>query len=353
MIDLHLHLDGSLPPALLFKLAKAEGVVLPGRTEEELTPFLTAPKDCQSLNEYLEKFSLPVSCMQSSFTLKEAAKGLAHALAGQGLIYAEIRFAPQLHQQKGLTQKQAVEAVLGGLDQAKEEGSLLKTNLILCCMRGADNGEANRETVRLAAEFLEAKASGIAKISKASGGFGTEDGSGAFGAKVCAVDLAGAEALFPTEGFAELFSLTRRLGVPFTIHAGEAAGAESIEAALRFGAKRLGHGVRVMENPKLMAEIIERKIPLELCMTSNLQTKALPKDEPYPLLDLLRRGAMVTVNTDNMTVSGTTIAREFAALRAMGMTAREEKTLLLHSAEAAFLSASEKEKLREEIENLE
>ena len=134
MIDLHLHLDGSLPPALLIKLAEKEGVVLPGRTEEELIPFLTAPRDCQNLNEYLEKFSLPVSCMQSAATLTEAARGLAHELAVQGFIYAEIRFAPQLHQQKGLTPKQVIAAVLQGLWQAEREVPLLKTNLILCCV---------------------------------------------------------------------------------------------------------------------------------------------------------------------------------------------------------------------------
>ena len=330
MIDLHLHLDGSLPPALLIKLAEEEGIVLPGRTEEELMPFLVAPRDCQDLNEYLEKFSLPVSCMQSAATLTEAARGLAHELADQGLIYAEIRFAPQLHQQKGLTQKQVIEAVLNGLGKAGKEVPSLKTNLILCCMRGADNEKANRETIRLAAEFFNDHVC----------------------AKVCAVDLAGAEALFPTRSFSDLFAFARELDVPFTIHAGEAAGAESIEAALFFGARRLGHGVRVIERPELLEEIIEKQIPLELCMTSNLQTKALPQSTDYPLLYLLRRGAVVTVNTDNMTVSGTTIAHEYAALRAMGMTVQEEKLLLKHGVEAAFLPEMEKERLRETIEKL-
>lgn len=337
MIDLHLHLDGSLPPALLIKLAEKEGVVLPERTEEELIPFLTAPRDCQNLNEYLEKFSLPVSCMQSAATLTEAARGLAHELAVQGFIYAEIRFAPQLHQQKGLTPKQVIAAVLQGLWQAEREVPLLKTNLILCCMRGTDNEEANEETVRLAAEFLKGGNTDLSSTSNT------------YHAKVCAVDLAGAEALFPTKDFSELFALARKLDVPFTIHAGEAAGAESIEAALSFGARRLGHGVRVIESPKLLDEIIKRKIPLELCMTSNRQTKALPESTVYPLLYLLRKGALVTVNTDNMTVSGTTIAREFAALRAMGMTAQEEKQLFANGIKAAFLPETEKEKLREAI----
>lgn len=324
MIDLHLHLDGSLPPSLLLHLAQAEGVVLPGRTERELIPYLTAPKNCTSLNEYLEKFSLPVSCMQSPQTLKESARGLALALARQHIIYAEIRFAPQLHQQKHLTQKQVIEAVHQGLTLAQKEAPSLKTNLILCCMRGEDNQEANRETVRLAAEFLE---------------------NG-----VCAVDLAGAEALYPTEHFSDLFQYAKSLSIPFTIHAGEAAGPESIKAALSFGAKRLGHGVRVIEDPLLCEEILQKQIPLELCMTSNLQTKALPEKTRYPLLTLLRQGVRVTVNTDNMTVSGTTIEHEFSALRAMGMTAQEEKQLLFHAAEAAFLPETEQDNLKYLIE---
>lgn len=326
MIDLHLHLDGSLPPSLLIRLAEAEGVVLPGRTEKELIPYLTAPKNCASLNEYLEKFSLPVSCMQSVKTLTEAARGLACALAEEKMMYAEIRFAPQLHLQKGLSQKRVIEAVRKGLGLAGEEAPSLKTGLILCCMRGEDNQAANRETVSLAAEFL--------------------------GDGVCALDLAGAEALFPTENFSELFQQARDLGVPFTIHAGEAAGPESIRWALSFGAGRLGHGVRVVESPLLLEEVIRKRIPLELCMTSNLQTKALPIQSPdeYPLLSLLRRGAAVTVNTDNMTVSGTTIEKEFSALRGMGMTVQEEKQLLLNAAEAAFLPEKEREELRWRIE---
>ena len=337
MIDLHLHFDGSLLPRTILELAGEQRLPLPADEPDELKLFLTAPEDCGSLNEYLEKFSLPVSCMQSAATLTEAARGLAHELAVQGLIYAEIRFAPQLHQQKGLTQKQVIAAVLQGLWQAKREVPLLKTNLILCCMRGTDNEKANEETVRLAAEFLKGD------NSNASGTLDTCH------AKVRTVDLAGAEALFPTRDFSALFALARKLDVPFTIHAGEAAGAESIEAALSFGARRLGHGVRVIESPKLLDEIIERQIPLELCMTSNRQTKALPESMNYPLLYLLRKGALVTVNTDNMTVSGTTIAHEFAALRAMGMTAQEEKQLFANGIKAAFLPETEKEKLREAI----
>lgn len=318
MIDLHLHLDGSLPPALLPKLAEIEGICLPSKEERELIPFLTVGRNCRSLNEYLEKFTLPVSCMQSVSSLFEAGKGLAEELDKEGILYAEIRFAPQLHTQKGLSQQQAVQAVLSGLKQAEKAGKI-RTNVILCCMRGADNMQENLETVHTAAEFL--------------------------GKGVCAADLAGAEGLFPTRDFSDVFALARKLSIPFTIHAGEAAGAESIKEALSFGAARIGHGTRCLEDAELMKELKEKQIVLEQCVTSNYQTKAVSEDEVHPILSLLRQGIAVTVNTDNMTVSGTSIAEEFSRLYDMGMTKEEEKQLLCNSVFGAFLPEKEKKKL--------
>lgn len=323
MIDLHLHLDGSLPPELLIKMAEIEGVSLPAEEEEELIPYLTAPEDCGSLNEYLEKFDLPVSCMQSRETLILAAEGLVFELAREGLLYAEIRFAPQQHTRKGLTQRQVVEAVAEGIRKGCEKTEF-KAGLILCCMRGGENQKENEETIRLAKEFL---------------------GNG-----VCAVDLAGAEALFPTSGFQELFALGKELSVPCTIHAGEAAGPESIRAALSFGAKRIGHGVGCVADEALMEQMIREKITLEVCVISNLQTRAVPSEEDHPILKLLRRGMRVTVNTDNMTVSGTTLEKEFALLKKMGMTAQEQRQMLHYSAEAAFLPLEEREALKKAVD---
>lgn len=322
MIDLHIHLDGSLPPRLLFKLAQLEGVALPAATEEGLRPFLTVPPDCRSLEEFLERFALPVSCMQSVQTLSQAACGLVEELAEQGLFYAEIRFAPQLHLQKGLTQEQVVRAVIHGMEKGRK-GKAIKTGLLLCCMRGADNSRENEETVRLAAAFL--------------------------GRGVNGIDLAGAEALYPTKDFAALFSLADRLQVPFTIHAGEADGPESVRAALSFGAKRLGHGIRAMEDPALLERIKKEKITLEVCVTSNLQTKAVPPGTVHPLLSLLRQGVQVTVNTDDMTVCGTTLARELGILKEMGMTKEEERQLFENALDAAFIPEEERVHLRREL----
>ncbi|SCH40185.1 Adenine deaminase [uncultured Clostridium sp.] len=326
MIDLHLHFDGSLLPRTVLELAQEQGILLPAKEPDELKLFLTAPENCKSLNEYLEKFDLPLKVLQTREAVRKAMYILVSSLKEQGMLYAEIRFAPQLHTKKGLSQERVVQAALLGMQEALA-GSFFRCKLILCCMRGADNHEENLLTVRTAAAFL--------------------------GRGVAAVDLAGAEALYPTADFADVFGLARELVVPFTIHAGEADGPESIEAALDFGASRIGHGVRAAEKPELLERLREQRIPLEMCPSSNVQTKAVPSLSRHPVLEFLRQGLCVTVNTDNMTVSDTTIEKEFGLLsRELGMTAEERKKLLLNAADAAFLTSEERWRLKDVIEKI-
>lgn len=311
-IDLHLHLDGSLSADTLLRLAGKDHIELPADTAEGLRPYLTAEIDCESLNKYLERFKLPLAILQTAENLRIAAYDLGMELRERGLDYAEVRFAPQLHTEKGLTQEETVRAVLEGLRQVTEEsreGIGLKA--ILCCMRGDKSHAANMETVRVASEYL--------------------------GRGVAAADLAGAEGLYPTGDFEEEFTLARKLSVPFTIHAGEADGPESIWSALKFGAVRIGHGVRAIEDEELMKELAGTGVVLEMCPSSNLQTKAVRRISDYPLREYLKRGIKVTVNSDNMTVSDTWVGREFDLLsREYALTEDEAEQLLMNAKEAIF-----------------
>ena len=246
----------------------------------------------------------------------------------QGVIYSEIRFAPQLHARKGLSQQEIVEAACEGLDESRKYWKSYSChNLILCCMRSDDNKDANMETVRLAALYAER------------------------GKGVVAADLAGAEGLYATDTFADVFRDAVQKGVPFTIHAGEAAGAESVECALNFQAVRIGHGVRCTENPLVMQELADRGVVLELCPTSNLNTKIYETIGNYPIQQLMNKGIRVTVNTDNMMVSNTTEARELALVAdTFNMEKKDVKQLIMNGVEAAFTTEGIKNRLRARVE---
>ena len=318
LIDLHLHLDGSLSLESVRDLAGMQNIPVEP-DDEKLLRMLQVGPDCKDLNEYLEKFAFPGSLLQKPEAITRAVENLRKELKDQGLLYAEIRFAPQLHLLKGLTQRQVVEAAVEGL---KADG--VKAELILCCMRGDRNHEENMETVRLTAEFL--------------------------GKGVCATDLAGAEALFPNPGFEDLFGLARELKVPFTIHSGEALGPESVYQALAFGAKRLGHGVRSVEDPNLLKRLAEEQVTLELCPTSNLNTNIFASIEDYPLLALMDAGVRVTLNTDNIMVSGVTLQSEWEkVIRTFGLSGDQILTLQKNAAEASFAAPEVKQWLLEQV----
>ena len=319
MIDLHLHLDGSLSPAIVRRLAELQQIAIPSE-EREVKALLSVSEGCRDLNEYLEKFTFPCSLLQTEESIKEAFYLLSEELRAQGLIYAEIRFAPQKHCEKGMTQEQVVQAAIAGLRR-----STLKTALIVCCMRGNDTIDANRETLRLAEEY--------------------------YGRGVAALDLAGAEALFPTEDYGDLFAHAREKNIPYTIHAGEADGSASVRAALRFGTKRIGHGVRATEDETLVRELAEEGVTLEMCPTSNLNTAIVPKLADWPIRKLMDAGVKVTVNTDNMSVSATNLKAEYQkVVDTFGFSSEVVKQLLMNAAEASFAPESVKQELRETIE---
>ena len=237
LIELHLHLDGSLRPETVWELAKEQNIKLPANTVDEVRDQMQVPEDCRTLEEYLTRFDLPLLVLQTREALERATFELTEDLAKEGVTYAEIRFAPQLSIKGGMTQEQAVEAAIEGVKRGMEQYPSIRVGLILCCMRGEDNEEWNLQTVETAKKYL--------------------------GDVVCAVDIAGAESLYPTERFAPVFEKVREYGLPSTIHAGEAAGPESMKTALAFGAKRIGHGVAAVEDPELVRRLIEEQITLE------------------------------------------------------------------------------------------
>jgi len=318
-IDLHLHLDGAITVPIAKQLAEIQGFQLPTDSDEELEKYLTVPPDCKSLNDFLRCFEIPGYLLQTPVGLREAVRLVADNMKSQGVVYAEIRFAPQFHTKDGMTQEEAIQAALEGLKETE-----LKANLILCCMRGDGNDAQNEETIELAAKYL------------------VEDGG------VVAVDLAGAEALYPTENYRELFAKARELGIPFVIHAGEAAGAESVRYAIEFGAKRIGHGVRIFEDPEVVALVKEKGVTLEMCPTSNAQTRVIDDMSEYPLMKYLDDGIKVTLNTDDMGIEGTTLANEFRIMEEyFNLSPEQERILLTNAVEAAFTTDAVKNQLRE------
>lgn len=315
-IDLHLHLDGAITVEIARKLEEKAGIILP-EEDTELEQKLSVSETCENLNDFLKCFELPLSLLQTEETVEEAVYQVQENIKKDGIVYAEIRFAPQLHCRNGLSQKQIIEASLRGLHKSD-----LPCNLILCCMRGQDVKAQNMETIRLAKKYL------------------VKDGG------VVAIDLAGAEGLFPTADYKEEFEEAQRLGIPVTIHAGEADGAESVKTALEFGAVRIGHGVRSFEDPGLLQELKRRQICLEMCPTSNRQTKAIENMEQYPLTDYLKMGICVTINTDDMAISRTTIQKEFSYVEKMyGLTEEQKERLFLNAVQSAFTTDERKKQL--------
>lgn len=307
---LHLHLDGSLRPETVYNWLKEEGKDV---TLEQVKKDLMVDKDCRDLNEYLQKFELPLQVLQTEEHIEQATYELFEDLAKQNVIYAAVRFAPSLHTKQGLEYDQIIKSAIRGMNKAiKKYG--IEGDLLLCCMRG-NNKKDNLRTVTTARKYLGKGVSGL--------------------------DLAGAEAVYPTSEYKDIFKIAQKLGIPFTIHAGEADGPESIETAIEMGAGGIGHGVRCLEDPKVVSKLIEREIPLEICPTSNLQTKAT--GEEHPIEKLYRLGLKTTVSPDNNTVSNTNIIEEYKwILENTNLTLKDIKQMNIYAVRGTFFMPVQK-----------
>lgn len=314
LIDLHLHLDGSLSLNNVKQLAALQNIVIP-ENDEDILNLLRVSKDCPSLNEYLKKFDFPLSLLQTKQALTLATKNLLSELQQQGLQYVEIRMAPVFHLDKGLSQEEVVEAVLQAIHESE-----LKAQLILCLMRQTKDDVLYYETIDIANKYKDLG--------------------------VCAIDLAGPEARYATSEFVKYFEYAKSLGVKYTIHTGEADGELSIQAAIDMGTYRIGHGVLSYDNEVLLQQLKQKQIPLELCYTSNLHTRAYTDPNTYPIKQFMNSGVLVTINTDNMSVSNTNLVKEYTKLMEnINLSIQDIKQLLINSANAAFVDDKTKQEL--------
>ena len=321
--DLHCHLDGSLRLGTILELAQQQGVRLPADTPEGLAKAISMGIQCQSLEHYLLGFDVTLSVLQTEDALFRAAHELALDCAAENVRYLEVRYSPVLHTRKGLKPTTIVDAVLEGLRAAKRETGI-KSHVIICGIRHMDP----QTSVRLAELAVAYKGLGVV-------GF----------------DLAGAEEGHPAREHREAIQLILDNNVNVTIHAGEAYGPDSIAQAVhKCGAHRIGHGVRLRENGDLLNYVNDHRIPLELCPSSNVQTRSVTDFENHPLKFYFDFGLRVTINTDNRLITDTTITKELRiAHQRMGFTLEDLCTVLVQGFKSAFLPFREKQDLLRQV----
>lgn len=337
-VELHGHLDGGLRPATIVELAEKIGHQLPTTDPAELEQWFYDAANSGDLPTYLTTFDHTTAVMQTRESLIRITREAVEDAAKDNICYVELRYAPEQHLNDGLSLQEVVEATVQGVKEGEravaEQGKRIHARLILCAMRHADR----------ATEIAQLTVDNYAPHSPGEG-------------YVVGFDIAGAEDGFPPSKHAEAFALLRENLVPFTIHAGEAAGPDSMRDALAQGSRRIGHGVRVYEDLEatmsglelgpIARAVRDQRIPLEICPTSNTQTGIADTIEDHPFNLLYEMGFVCTINTDNRLVSGTTLTREFEVLaEAFDLEYWQMLELTTNALEFAFCSQT----LREDLE---
>ncbi len=324
--DLHCHLDGCLRPATILELAEGQGVKLPTRNVAQLTRHLQAGKNTQNLEDYLRIFDLTLSVMQEKDALYRVAYELAEDAAAENVSHLEVRYSPILHRKKRLSFEDILDTVIAGLKDAGSKYGMT-TGVIICGIRSMDP------------KFSLA----LAELAVAYKGRG-----------VLAFDLAGQEKDYPAKAHRAAFELILKNNINSTVHAGEAFGPASIGQALHYcGAHRIGHGTRLREDEDLLQYVNDHRVPLEMCLTSNLQTRAVEHIRDHPFGFYFRRGLRVTVNTDNRLMSATSVTDEILlAARAFRLSPYEVKRIVINGFKSSFLPYSAKARRLREV-NLE
>lgn len=316
--ELHCHLDGSVRPQTMLDLAGEYGVTMPRADAKSLGEHMTV-RDAHNLEEYLARFAVTLSVMQHREALERIAYELAEDAHRDGVWYIEVRFAPVLNLERGLAAEEVVDAVLKGLGRAEREHGIV-ARVIVTALRDLDP-TISLEMARLVVAYR--------------------------GKGVVGFDLAGGEAGHPAAAHAPAFEYARSHDMACTCHAGEGDGAKSVrEAVHSCGAHRVGHGTRLFEDPALMDFVNDRRIPIEICITSNIQTRAARSYETHPVRRYFDAGLNVVLNTDNRLMSATTLTDEYAhAASYLGFSFAELTKIALNGFESAFLHFKDRQSL--------
>jgi adenosine deaminase len=327
--ELHVHLDGSLRPQTMLELASEYGIRMPASDPESLADYMHV-QDARNLVDYLARFDISLSVMQTADALERIAYELAEDLAAENVRYAEIRYSPILNARGGLPLTETVEAPLRGLRRAEKDFGI-RTGVIICGIRNMEP-ETSRDLADLTVAY------------KNRG--------------VVAFDLAGAEYNYPAKKHKDAFFTVLNKNMAATIHAGEAYGAESIHQALHYcKAHRIGHGTRLFEDPDLMGYVRDFRVPIEICLTSNVQTRAVASFAEHPVRRYYDEGIILSLNTDNRLMSATTVTEEYwRAHEHLGFTWEELTAIALMSFDSAFMPWQEKQTLiqgvKQEVQRL-
>ena len=317
--ELHCHLDGSVRPRTVLELARGQGVELPTTNLPKLTRLMQAGKRTRNLGDYLRIFDLTLAVMQQKEALYRTAYELVEDCAAENVRHLEVRYSPILHRKKRLPFEDIVDPVIAGLRDAGAKHDM-STGVIICGIRSM----APRVSMALAELAVAYKGRGV-----------------------LAFDLAGQERDYPAKAHRGAFQLILEHNINSTVHGGEAFGAASIAQALHYcGAHRIGHGTRLREDPDLMRYVRDHRVPLEMCLSSNIQTRAVKRIQDHPCGDYFRQGLRVTLNTDNRLMSATTLSEEIAlAARAFRFSPYEVKRIILNGFKSAFLPYPQKARL--------
>jgi adenosine deaminase len=324
--DIHCHLDGCLRPRTILELARERRVSLPATRLGPLTRVLEAGKRTRNLADYLEIFDITLSVMQDREALYRVAYELAEDAAAENVRHLEVRYSPILHRKRRLSFEQIVDPVIAGLSDAGRKLGI-STGVIICGIRSLHP----KNSLALAGLAVDYKGRGV-----------------------LAFDLAGQEKDYPAKAHRAAFQLILKNNINSTVHAGEAFGPASIAQALHYcGAHRIGHGTQLLKDPDLMRYVNDHRIPLEVCLSSNVQTRTVRNIASHPFHFYFERGLRVTLNTDSRLISATTVSKEIAlAARAFRLSPYEVKRIIINGFKSAFLPYAQKARILREV-NLE